>query len=493
MTNRRICLSNVIGLLAMLSFSLVSVPASHAKPVVVSGQVQEDPVSDKPELVRSVDGYVRGAEGALSGATVRVVFSEPTVEPLVVTSIDPGEILESTTYTTDAFGRYQIKVPEELLGNPLLRLSIKIDHDGYFTRQLGPLPVSDFRGQSIETAEQYWLHRQQTRAAIQQTQMRKGRPLTGKIVTADGTPVERATVVMQTKYRPYSWKFHDPNDYSVSITTQTNMIGEFSMLADERSTLMVTANGLAPLVIDNLEQYASPVRDDPPHTYRLPTPITTTGRIERHDGTPIPHAVLRITRSFGWDEFDMPVSFGRACVADEEGRYSLPPLPAGQYQITVNSALVDPADVEDANETGQVNSLISTPTTPIGAVILSQQVALNDRTPAPTFNLRAIEHCTVTVSIEIDESLAPQRRAPKIPISGNLNGQPWTGVSIKADANPDAQFIVPKGVENLLIEPGSVRVRMTPSDTFEATNKIHLGTIDSDIGGITIRIAKPVK
>src|SRR5262249_49315917 len=144
--------------------------------------------------------------------------------------------------------RYEIAIPAELATDPRLRLALTVRHEGHLARTIGPVPASDFRMQNISNEEAFWLHREQCREAIVRTLLRKARPLAGRVLLPDGSSAEGARVVTRTKYRPYAWKFHSPDDYSASDSAVTDKDGHFAISTDEPATLTVSLAGQAPLI-----------------------------------------------------------------------------------------------------------------------------------------------------------------------------------------------------------------------------------------------------
>jgi hypothetical protein len=175
----------------------------------------------KQSTGRTIDCTVSGVGGPIDSAKVTVTLSVSGKEDCKATNIDTGKSLSEAVCMTDEQGRYQIKIPAALAGNPALRLAVSVEHPNCAPRSIGPLPVSDFDMHKIEDGDAYWLRRQMGRRAIKKTSLREGRQLAGRVLLPDGSPAVGASVVTRTKYEAYSWKFHSPDRRRISLLLAT--------------------------------------------------------------------------------------------------------------------------------------------------------------------------------------------------------------------------------------------------------------------------------
>ncbi len=438
----------------------------------------------KQSTGRTIDCSVSGAGGPIDSAKVTVTLSVSGKEDCKATNIDTGKSLSEAVCTTDEQGRYQIKIPAALAGNPALRLAVSVEHPNCAPRSIGPLPVSDFDMHKIEDGDAYWLHRQMGRRAIKKTSLREGRRLAGRVLLPDGSPAVGASVMTRTKYKAYSWKFHSPDDYRSEDSATTDDQGQFGLMADRRATLKVNMPGQAPLVIDDLEKYVG----DPPGTYRLPPGVRPHGRVLTVDGKPIPGAIVTVDRDFEQNEFDMPVGLRRFCAADENGKYELPPLPAGAYHFDIHSRIGDMSRIPEYNQAGARTERPQIPTEPLRDVFLDGITkTLDHLDESPRHDFQAVETVTVTARMEFPSGKRPDD-GPRVDLTvdGRMNGKRWSGVSATADDNGVARLFVPRGAQDVSIGTWLARHRRTPNGPVEIGRGIYLGTVTSDVSGLVV-------
>jgi hypothetical protein len=393
--------------------------------------------------VRAIEGRVRGPSGPLEGAQVTARFSESTAEDQAATNLDPGRELAKVVALTAADGRYRIEVPAELVGDPRVRVTISPKHQGHFGRTLGPLPVADISGRTIEPDEPFWSHRRMERAAIANTQLRASRPFSARVLPAAGAPAAGATISMRTKYQAYGWKFQSADDYQVMKSAQADEQGNFTIPRDSQASLVITLPDHAPLAIADLDKYP-PAREAEP-VLRLPLGVRARGRVLSVGGRPIAGAIVVARSETVWNEFDMPVGITRTAAADRSGDFQLPPLPAGKYRFAVSQRVADAARIDDFKRDANV------PTEPLADEILDQVHELApDAAPAP-LELCGVETVAVSCRIEYPDGPPAEQRPVDLAVSGKVDGQRWSGKSAKAGPDGVARLNVPRGAQDVLI------------------------------------------
>ena len=468
------------------------------KPEIESAGTGENVESNKATKrnnappVSSIDCHVQGEAGKdLADAKVVVTLSLSEEQDQAATNIDKGKTLKELTYKTDAKGRYRIDIPAELAENPTLRLTVAVEHPDHLGRTIGPLPVRDFNMQKIDSDQPYWSHRQEGRTIVADARLRRSHPLRGRVLLPNGSPAVGAKVATRTKYRPYSWKYRDPDEYTSQDSAVTDDQGWFDIVTDSPAVLRVDAKGEAPLIVDDLSKYHSPNLGDPANTFRLPMGIRPHGQVLTFDGKPIPGAIVQASRDFKWDEFDMLTGFGRSCSVDEQGRYELPPLPAGAYRLSVSSRVANLDDIRKYNtasfdeagwHTGPEIPAVSLPD-----VILDQTKTIGDIDASPSCDFQAVETVVVTVRMEFPNGKRPDDgRTVDLTVSGIMNGNRWAGLSTTADEKGIARLVVPRGIHNVVIGTGLARFRQTADGPIELGEAIHLSDVNSDVAGITV-------
>jgi hypothetical protein len=457
-------------------------------------KIESDKATKKKDSlpVFSIDCHVQGEVGKdLADAKVAVTLSVSEGQDQAATNVDTGKTLKELTYKTDAKGRYRIDIPSELAENPILRLSVVVEHPDYLRRAIGPLPVRDFNMQEIDFDQPFWSWRQQGRSAVADTTLRRSHPLRGRLLLPNGSPAVGAKVRTWTKYRAYSWKIHDPQDYTSIENAVTDEQGWFEIATDSPAVLHVNMEGEAPLIVDELSKYRSPNSDDPANTFRLPKGIRPHGQVLTFDGKPISGAIVYASRDFKWDEFDMPTGLSRSCAADEHGKYELPPLPAGAYRLSVSSRIANLADIDKYNTAHFKESGTYTgpdiPTVNLLDVIVDQTKTIGDIDPSPACDFQAIETVVVTAQMEFSDGKRPDDgRTVDLTVVGLINGNRWNGISSTADEKGIARLVIPRGTQDVVIGTGLARFKRTAEGPIELGENIYLGPIYSDVAGITV-------
>lgn len=471
-----------------------------ANATISSGPSTEQTI--ETEAISKIEGRVIGE---IQGVAVAAHFTLDDDSQLLKNA---KEIVVVKT-TTDVDGKYSIEVPLAYVGKKNARVSFRLEHPGYLTRNIPFCYVDDFRDQNIGNDETYWATRQQSRSAVKQTQLRKGRQLVGQALLADGKPAAGALVATQTKYRAYSWKDLDFNDYSSSSSTTADADGRFELLTDSSATMIISLDGQAPLVIDDLwgSQVDVPeteTRNQSPSTFHLPKAIRPHGRVTTFDGQPIAGAIVIAQRDFRWNEFNMPLSYSLSCAANEQGDYELPPMPAENYKLSVLGRI---DNLTEINAFNRVASNLSSPlllhagiaradwpkAVPIDVVIADQKTTLAEANMSPVINLQAVEAVTAKLQLSFVSGPPEQSRLGDVRASGKLNEEDWFGRLHRADKDGMVRLVVPKGVRNLKIETGHALHRRSAKEPWQLGSAIHLGTLDADISGLEVKVAELAK
>ena len=435
---------------------------------------------------RTIDGFVTGPEGAIAGVKATVTLSVPDKSKGLVVGLGGGRRIKELVYTTGENGRYTIVIPAELAANPELLISVRLSHPKYLERFIGAIPVSDFDA-TVDRQAQGVL-RSMAKAAINQSRLKLAQRLTGQVLLADGSPAVGAQVKTATKYQAYSWKFHSPNDYGFSSSTKTDKDGRFSVQIDSQAALTAMQPGQAPLLVDDVEKHVR-IAGDGPDVFRLPPGIRLKGRVLDDRGQPVPRALITARREFAWNESNMPLSFSINCAADELGQYELPPLPADQYKLTVNSRLASDCSPAEYNRfIGGFNTSDKPKieTEPLDLVFVPVSRKLEFTDPLPLLDLQASPMVTVNVKVEFPNGPPDPKRSSDVGITGLMNGKDWQGAYVTADENGVAILRAPKGLRLASIKTGLARHRSSPDADIEIGQAIHMGELTGDRDGFTV-------
>jgi beta-lactamase regulating signal transducer with metallopeptidase domain len=481
--------------------SLFSVLAQQTTPTISRSSAS---VATSQKGIESIQGTVIGE---LQGVAVTAIFRLEDDSKSPSAPFPKTTVVAEVKTITDAQGKYTVGVPRQYIGNKSLRVSIRLEHPGYLTRTMDFCYVEDFQNQEIRNDERWWLTRELTRSAVRSSLLRKGKPLLGQVLLPDGQPAAGAMVATSSKYRAYSWKFSDPNEYGSSATATTDANGHFELLIDEPATLQVSLVGHAPLVVDDLSKLNSgDIDNSSRQTFRLPLAIRPTGKVTTFKRSPVAGAIVEARRDFEWNEFDMPTAFGFACATNERGEFTMPPMPAGKYTFSVRSRLENVSDVpifnRRANEESKtpVTSLLALTapfadlqTVAMSDVVLDQDVELIPWNMSAQISLSAVETVTVTIHVDFPNGLPENDRTADLTVSGQFNGKQWAGQSQIAGADGKVQFVVPKGLHDSAVGTGHALQRQSSKEPWQPGEALHLGTLTTDLVGPEVLIPRLAK
>lgn len=411
---------------------------------------------------RIVEGFVTGPKGAIADVKVKVTLTKVDPDSKASFSLAGGKTVKTLDYRTNENGRYRIEIPGNLASDTMTRVTVELSHSEYLGRKIGPLAVSDFDNNPLRNNQPYWLARQMGRQAIRHSRLRTAHHLSGRILLPDGRPAVGARVRTATKYRAYSWKRHSPDDYGASDEAITDSNGQFSITTDKPASFTAMMPGQSPLIIDDLTKRISLANGDEPNEFRLPPATRIQGRVITAEGKPVPRAIIRARRDFAWNEFDMPLSFSIWCAADEMGYYELPPLPADQYQLSVDAQLAPESRPEVYNKVMGSFGTIPQPkfdTQPIDLVFVPKKMSIEQFSPGQKIDLRAVPMVTLRVNVEFPDGTPDPNRQTDVGISGTFNGKEWNGQYALADKNGIATLRAPKGLDWAFIKTGLARHR----------------------------------
>lgn len=438
---------------------------------------------------KTIDGFVQGPKGAISGVKAVVNLSVPDGEDPRRMGMRSGKPVRKLVYRTGENGRYQITIPAGLIERPDLRIAVTLTHPDYLERVIGAVPVSDF-GSTPVSARERGIYRSMVPSAIAQSRLRRAHKLQGRVSLPDGSPAAGALVQTATKYRPYSWKFFSPDDYGFSASTTTGKDGQFSMVTDDRSTLTVLLSGQAPLLIDDLQAYMNVDSGQELMTsFRLPPGIRLKGRVLDDRGKPVPRAIVSVRREFPWNESNMPLAFSTSCAADDHGEYELPALPVDQYKLSIGTRLSADSSVAEYNN---LSSSFNLPTQskagsePLDLVFVPVSPKLEFTEPLPRLDLKSSPMVSVRVKVQFPGGAPDPKRTSDVGITGLMDGRNWQGRYVKADENGVAVLRAPKGLRLAAIKTGLARHRITSDSPLEFGQAIHLGELNGDRDGFVI-------
>ena len=467
-----------------------------------------DPTADRHQVntdaeSRVLECRVSGGKSA-AGAEVTVTLTQAAnpKKPFggLVLGNNNGQVLKQLTYTAGDDGRYRIVVPGRYASMPGLLVGISVRHPDLLDREVGPVLLTDFDKQHIATDQPYWLHRQMNRQAILTTRLRPAHILEGRVLKWDGTPAAGATVKSATKYQPYSWKHHSPDDYGFASKATTDVDGGFKLEVDQRATMTISLPGQPILLIDNLGKPVDVSGLELPETdelseFKLPRGVLLRGRVLDDEGSPQPRVIVTARRKFPWNEFNMPLGYSVSCATDENGEYEFPRLPADHYSFSTGVALADDADFDayNARARGEVIVEKQFRTQPLDLVFVPVEKTLSEDNQLPVLDLKASPMARLRVKVEFPDGPPDPDRSSDVGIAGRIDGRVWQGRYVSADESELAVLRAPIGLDGTMIKTGLAKHRRSPGGTIEIGQAVHFKTLTEDINGVTVIKSKTAK
>ena len=214
--------------------------------------------------------------------------------------------------------------------------------------------------------------------------------------------------------------------------------------------------------------------------FTLKPGVAIKGRVLDVDGKPIAGIFVNAERERDQQAGEIlgglavADAINRSAVTDNEGWFTLAPLPAGHYRVLPGER------ARDGSERHKLR--------PLPAVFTPRKVSLQEgETPEP-LEIRASPH------VVIEAQWVDGKGKPTSGFAGHLFGQIdgdyWFG-EIKVDASGKAIAQVPHGLENVQLnlmtnEHHAIRWRRAKTDPLSRGRTIMLGTLDHDVKGIEI-------
>jgi len=211
-------------------------------------------------------------------------------------------------------------------------------------------------------------------------------------------------------------------------------------------------------------------------------------------GDPLPGAIVSAARDFAWNEFDMPQAFGQQCAVRADGSYEMPPLPAGNYRVSVTARLRNPDQIDEYNRRSLRPArpgviVYSTDerrieTDPLPDVILEERKTLGGDDPV-TCDFRGAKTVRIEARVVFPQG-PPTQRQSDLGVSGMIQGVRWSGGWTLADDDGRARLEIPQGLTGTTIDTGLALAQLTPDSPAEICEALPLGDVTQDTAGIVI-------
>jgi len=370
----------------------------------------------------------------------------------------PFKTIEKTTHVTDAQGQYTIEIPPEQSGNRSLYIQIYAEHDDY-VRYFGGYSLSMIR--KNETVGE--------RPFFERLKLRPADRITGKVVSPLGEPLAAVKLFGFT-----TMKTRDLNNNGW-LDAKTEADGSFrlNMMKGGVAFFWVMPNDYSVV-----QRFASHGPVDLGEI-RVPEGIRLSGRAISVEGKPVAgiavNAYYQGKESEPLQPYAVLSGIRRGAITDADGRFTLDPLPPGEYRVVPEDELGDPRHERDLH--------------PLRAVFVAQQTTLTEGAAPVDLELQAVPH--VNFHAQYLDSQGKKRKGSEFFISGRLDSQFWS-----AKARPDQDGAVsvrlPHGLQNVQLgiptnEHSALRHRKGRGKPVENHQyNVRLGTLNDDVEGFEI-------
>ena len=402
----------------------------------------------------------RDTGAAIAGAVVTVRRS---VLP------DPGtganRLLEETRHTTDAAGQYTVTVPPEQVAVPRLYIELDVEHPDYasqmgFGYALGMIRRNEALG---------------GRPFFETIKLRSGRAITGRVETPGGEPAAGVEVLA---YSVAERGPHDPFEFGSFTRGRTDGQGRFRIVAvtPGPAVFWLLPEDFAPsthVVEDN--------RRGDLGTLTLRPGIAMRGRVLDTQGRPLPGLYVTADRQRQRGEDDTLARIAvadqvrRSAVTDDQGAFTMGPLPPGTYRVIPDEQGTDPI------HRGR-------PPRPLPAVFAPTTVVIQEGEAPEPVEVRAMPH--VVIEGQVFDGKGRKRGGHEIHLFGRIDGHPWHG---RVQPTPDGRIVLRapyglKGAELDLManEHGALRHRLSRDAPLSNFRRVRLGTLDRDVTGLEV-------
>lgn len=407
----------------------------------------------------------RGTRKPIAGATVvieRGLHGDPRYSP--------DHELETTTYKTDADGRYEVTISAEQAAERYLYIQVKeVSHPEYQSKTEFGYAFSMIRKNEALGGRPFF----------ETTELAPGKAVTGTVVLPDGRPAADIPILAYSYAIPRT----EPDFHHGSFDrVKTDKEGRFRLVVPHPGA---GAFWLQPEKFA-LQGHISLAGGGDIGKLTLKPGIRLAGRVLDADGKPVAgmhvEAMRRDSEGADVDKFNqtsMAVSgYSRNSTTDAEGRFRLDPVESGKYEFRI-----------------ELNSRSSDrPRTYAGAFAIRQ---VDVEPNLPPLEFRAVP--TVEIRARNFDSQGQPIRGFDFHISGNL-GENDEGYFARSNRPVDGRTVaqVPRGLRKVVVrftenEHGTFRIRRQPGAALENIQEIEFPVVETNIEGIeVVRYKAPI-
>ncbi|QDV41140.1 BlaR1 peptidase M56 [Stieleria neptunia] len=466
-----IALAGIVSVAGLSLLRLGSRSAVAATPAIADEEDNSDQksVGDEtteedqqlPDPITYVGKVVDRKTGEpIEGATVEVTH-ELSRDP----KTNQWVTLHTTKHISDKNGRYEFTLPPEEVAQPSLYIVVDANHPDYQPKGRSGYSHSMIRT-NLEKGEPPF---------YETIKLSPGEPIVGKILNPDGSPAANTRLMAYTK---------PPSEGERNSWTR----GAFQYdVTDEQGNFRVVVatpgDGVLWIYPKNAAPKAIRLGDkrgklDP---IQLVKGKRVTGQVLSTSGEPVPNVGVSLrSQSDGEDadEFLNRNSVSRgiraAAMTDDQGRFQLHPLPAGEFSLRIEDQAHDPTEEHKGRK----------PKRELGHVFSRMKLTISDDNVNEPLEIRALPH--VIVRGRFFDPKGRPRASHTQHLFGKVDGEFFFTESSHPGDDGWFEFKVPHGASEVRIntmtnEHSALRWRLKPEDPLSIGREIDLGTLEEDL------------
>lgn len=370
----------------------------------------------------------------------------------------PYKSVAKTEHVTDADGKFTVEIPPQQSANSHLYIQIYAEHENYV--RIPGIGYSLSMIRKNETTGE--------RPFFEKLELQPADIVRGKVVSPAGEPLAGVKVFGFT-----SPKARELNNIRW-LDAKTAADGSFRVNAMKGGVAFIW------LMPNDYSIVQKAVKDGPVDLGEIPVGegIRIRGRTLSADGKPLAGVAVNAIsqdRDEALRTYNVLTGIRRGAISDAEGRFTIDPLPPGEYRIAAEEQLIDPRFERDLH--------------PLPAVFLAQKTTLKEGLAPPEIELQAVPH--INFHAQYLDSQGKKQQGHEFHISGRLDSEFWS-TRARPDKEGTANVHLPHGLQNVHIgmitnEHSSLRHRKGPGTPIENNNfDVELGTLNDDVEGFEI-------
>ena len=461
------------GLFAVSSLSLLRLgtQAASAAPAANTDEQNEDDqekagdkqASDDKQLPDPIT-YVGKVIDRKTGEPIEGAIVEVTHELSRDPKTNQWITLQTTKHTSDKNGRYEFTLPPEEVAESSLYIVVDAHHPDYQSMGRGGYSHSMIRT-NLEKGEPPF---------YQTIKLSPGEPIMGQVLNPDGSPAANARLLTYSKPPSQGQRSWGRGAFQSGVTDEQ---GNFRMVVATPGdgVLWIYAKNAAPKAVRLRDQRG---KFDP---IQLESGVRLTGQVLSTSAEPVANVGVTLrSRSDGddADEFLNQNSVAKgiraAAMTDEQGKFQLQPLPAGEYSLRIEDQAHDPTEERKGRK----------PKRNLDHVFSHMTISISDDAVNEPLEIRAVPH--VIVRGRFFDPKGNPRASHAQHLFGQVDDEFFFTESSRPGDDGWFEFKVPHGATRVRIntmtnEHSALRWRLKGEDPLSFGREIDLGTLEEDL------------